>query len=66
MSASRKVVLAGLKWTEDCEIMKEIMSSNVEWEKLAPHVEDELGETLASARARFLKNNNGDEVEESL
>jgi hypothetical protein len=55
MSASRKVVLAGLKWTEDCKIMKEILIWNVEWEKLAPHVEDELGETLASARVRFLK-----------
>jgi hypothetical protein len=57
MSASRKVVLVGLKWTEDCKVMKEIMGWNVEWEKLAPHVEDELGETLAAARARFLKNN---------
>jgi hypothetical protein len=56
-SASRKVVLAGLKWTEDCMIIREIMTWNVEWEKLAPHVEDDLGETLASARARFLKNN---------
>jgi hypothetical protein len=67
LTVSRKVVLAGLKWTEDCTVMKKIMRSNVEWEKLAPHVEDMFGETLASARARFLKNNQGaDEVKKSV
>jgi hypothetical protein len=63
MSGSRKVVLVCLKWTEDCKIMMAIMSSYIEWEELAPHVEDELGETLASARARFLKGATNEEKE---
>jgi hypothetical protein len=53
-SRSRKVVLAGLKWSENCRVVEEMMLPDASWEKVAPFVEDELGETLASVRARFM------------
>jgi hypothetical protein len=56
ISDHRKVVLDGLKWKEDCPIMS-VMLSSVHWERIAAHVEDELGETLASATTRFSKDN---------
>jgi hypothetical protein len=49
----RRVVLAHWRWTEDCLIFQEMVLSDSIWKKVAQYVEDELGETLASASLRF-------------
>jgi hypothetical protein len=57
MPVSRKVVLAGLKWTEDHHVIEAMVFPHADWKELASYVEDELGETLASAGTRFPKKN---------
>jgi hypothetical protein len=52
-SGCRKVVLAGLTWRKNCRIVGRMMLPNASWDKIAPYVEDEFGETLASAKFRF-------------
>ena len=55
--SNRKVVLEGLKWRDSVTPFKEMMLPNANWDEFAPYMEDELGETLASARTRYLQDN---------
>lgn len=56
-ASNRKVVLVGLKWTDDDELVGTMTFPITGWEAVAPYVEDELGETLASAKARLTRGN---------
>ena len=57
ISSNRKVILEGLKWMDSLTPLREMMLPNTGWDEFAPYVEDELGETLASARIRYLQDN---------
>ena len=57
ISSNRKIVLEGLKWMDSVPPFREMILPNAGWHELAPYVEDELGETLASARTRYLQYN---------